>query len=165
MSKTPKSARKPALQSPPTTAEIAVALAVSSRRVSQLKIDGMPVHTIEAALQWRKAQSSIDSVERLRLERIRLVVVQRERVEIENASRRNELMPRDEVRTNETRIGAAVGAALQVLENELPQLLLGLSLDRARPICKERTRIIQAMLADEYSEFWKAHPAGDSRPN
>jgi phage terminase Nu1 subunit (DNA packaging protein) len=160
MSSKPTTARKPALEPPPTIAELAAALEISTRRVSQLKLDGLPTHSIAAALEWRRAQNQTDSAERLRLERIKLVQAQRERVELENAQNRNELISRSEVETSDTRIGAAVAAAMKALETELPQLLLGLSLERSLPITKEKCRAIQTMLADEQSAFWAAHPAG-----
>jgi hypothetical protein len=70
----------------------------------------------------------------------------------------NRLLSRADVHMRDTRIGSAVAAAMRALETELPQLLLGLPLERGRPITKEKCRAIQAMLADELSEFWKEHP-------
>jgi hypothetical protein len=40
---------------------------------------------------------------------------------------------------------------------DLPQICLGLPLERSRPLVKERIRAIQAQLADGLSEFWKDH--------
>lgn len=66
-----------------------------------------------------------------------------------------QLLSIQEVNARDVRIGAAVSAALRALENELPALCLGLPLERSRPLVKDRTRQIQAMLADELSAFWK----------
>lgn len=70
----------------------------------------------------------------------------------------NRLLSRDEVAQRDLKIGAAVAAALRVMESEIPQLCLGLPLERSRPIVKERIRAIQATLADGMSEFWTQHP-------
>ena len=77
----------------PTIAELAAALDVTGRRVSQLKADGMPCETLAAALAWRAAKTEVtDSVEELRLQRIQLVREQRVRAEIFNQVRRGELI-------------------------------------------------------------------------
>jgi hypothetical protein len=77
---------------------------------------------------------------------------------IQLAESEGRVISRADVHMRDTRIGSAVAAAMRALETELPQLLLGLPLERGRPITKEKTRAIQAMLADELSEFWKEHP-------
>jgi hypothetical protein len=70
----------------------------------------------------------------------------------------NQLLSRDEVGQRDIRIGAAVSAALRVMESEIPQLCLGLPLERSRPLVKERIRAIQGQLADGLSQFWAEHP-------
>jgi len=70
----------------------------------------------------------------------------------------NQLISRDEVGQRDIRIGAAVAAALRVMENEIPQLCLGLPLERSRPIVKDRIRHIQGQLSDALSQFWTEHP-------
>ena len=70
----------------------------------------------------------------------------------------NQLLSREEVANRDRKIGAAVAAALRVMELELPQICLGLPLERSRPLVKDKIRSIQAQLADGLSEFWKEHP-------
>ncbi|RYD33528.1 MAG: hypothetical protein EOP85_20690, partial [Verrucomicrobiaceae bacterium] len=72
-------ATKPTL----TNASIAEALGVSIRRVSQLKVAGMPTNSLEAALAWREAQEQKPGdggTDELRREKIALVRAQRERI-------------------------------------------------------------------------------------
>lgn len=159
-----RNARKPALKKPPSTAELAAALEITGRRVSQLKLAGMPVHSVAAAQAWRRAQSGQDgSAEQLRRERILLIREQRHRVEIENKRVRGELIPRDAVKLSDTKIGCAVRAFSKAVENELPALCLGLPLDRSRPLVRTRMRELQELLADEFSAFWQDYPEADGK--
>jgi hypothetical protein len=68
------------------------------------------------------------------------------------------MIARSEVDDRDLRIGAAVAAAMRMLETELPQLCLGLTLDRSRPLVKDKVRQVQAILADGLSDFWKSRP-------
>jgi len=77
---------------------------------------------------------------------------------IDLAEAESRVISRSEVDQRDIKIGSAVAAAMRALETELPQLCLGLPLDRSRPVVKEKVRAIQTILADGLSEFWKDHP-------
>ena len=157
--KAPK--RKPAKRRPNgSIANLAASLQISTRHTSELIKKGMPLDPVKAAA-WRAEQAgsqASDSAERLRLERIQLVRAQRERQEIENARVRGELIPRRDVQESDTRIGAAMKAALLAIENNWPPKLVGLSHSQMMEIIHRETRHILTQLADGQSEFWSQHP-------
>lgn len=111
----------------------------------------MTIDEIESALKVKGISVSEATTLKRQLEGLKLAANVRKEM--------NQLLSRDEVGRRDTRIGAALSAALRVMETEIPQLCLGLPLERSRPIVKERMRHIQGMLADGLSEFWQEHPA------
>lgn len=133
------------MNKPPTLDAIAEALGVTTRRVSQLKTAGMPVHSIDAAKAWRASQAKVsDSAELLR----------RQRLELLREQTRAAKLTADE---RETKIAMALQSFFRVLENEAPAALLGLSLEQSKPAFKKLLRAQQAYLSDENSDFWKTH--------
>ena len=110
----------------------------------------MTLDEIETALKAKGISVSEATTLKRQLEGLKLAAAVRKEM--------NQLLSRDEVGQRDIRIGAAVSAALRVMESELPQLCLGLPLDRSRPLVKERIRAIQAQLADGLSQFWIDHP-------
>lgn len=129
--KSPKKAAEKA--SKPTVRELAEALAVSIRRVSQLKNEGMPVETVASAIAWREARdqrrdATTDSAERLRLERIELVREQRAKIELENRRLRGELIEVNSVFSTSLHIHRQLRMRLtEGARNSLPPMLEGLS--------------------------------------
>lgn len=113
----------------PTLAAIGKALDITVRRVSALKLEGLPTDSIEAALAWRKAREggSGDSAELLRQARIKLVEAQREKVNTENQVRRGNLVDVGEVLAAGLSVAAATRSALLQLANDLPPRLEGLT--------------------------------------
>ncbi len=159
-----RKAGKPALKKPPTTAALAAALEITGHRVSQLKLAGMPVHSVAAAQAWRKAQHGADdSAAELRRRRIALLKHQERRARIEADQAEGKLMSRAVVKLEAEGIAAAVSAFARKIEVELPQLLLGLPLERGRPIARKLIRELLELLKEEKSEFWRQHPEADGR--
>jgi len=78
--------------------------------------------------------------------------------ELELERQKGLLVSRLEVKASDEGIAAAVSAFARKIEVELPQLLLGLAMDQARPVCKQAVREMVLMLKDKQSEFWPAHP-------
>ena len=140
----------------PTHAEIAKAIGVSTRRVTQLKGEGMPMDSVEAAMAWRdEIAGSADSAEQLRLERIKLVREQRTAKEIDNAKARRELVPIGEVIAD---IGTVVSAArgeLLKLSADLPPRLDGLSPPRMQVVIREAIIDVLTRLSDETSNLYQ----------
>jgi hypothetical protein len=152
----------------PTLEEIAESLAVSTRRVSQLKVEGMPVHSIDAAQAWRTAQAKADGgdfKDQLIQARIKLVREQERRIRYENEEASGRLVSRAECAEAWTRVGCAVAAMLRVVESEIPRACLGLPIHKALPIAKAKMAAIQKTFADAESAFWKTHPENpDAKP-
>jgi len=129
-------------------------------RVSQLKEEGMPVHTIEAAKAWRldQAKEKGGSIkEQLDQARIKLVKEQETRIKIQNEEARGVLISRGDCREAWTRLGAAISKACQMAAKEIPQVCLGLPISQALPLSKAKMSEIQRMLSDHESEFWNNH--------
>ena len=141
---------------------LAVSLGLTPRRCQQLLAAGMPDDPAQATA-WRMERENSDTAAALRKERIKLVRTQREKMEIELARSKGEVIERAEVKASDEKIAHAVSAFARKIENELPQLLLGLPLERGRPICKQAVREMLVMLKDEQSQFWKLHPATDGK--
>jgi hypothetical protein len=154
-----RKAGKPALKKPPTTAALAAALEITGRRVSQLKLAGMPVHSVAAAQAWRRAQhGSDDSAAELRRRRIALLKQQERRARIEADQAEGKLMSRAEAEQEFRGIAYALNAFCAKLENEIPPVVLGLTIERSRPAVKKLIREMQVELGQKESEFWKNHP-------
>jgi hypothetical protein len=159
-----RKAGKPALKKPPTTAALAAALEITGRRVSQLKLAGMPVHSIEAALEWRRAQhGSDDSAAELRRRRIALLRQQERRARIEADLSEGKLVSRAEAEAEFRGIAHVLNVFARRLENEIPQLCLGLPLDRSRPAVVALIREMMGALGDKESAFWKDHPVTNGK--
>lgn len=109
----------------------------------------MSLDEIEAGLKAKGISITEAKVLKTQLEGLKLAAVVRKEL--------NQLISREDVAQRDFRIGAAVSAALRVMETELPQLCLGLPLERSRPLVKEKIRSIQSKLADGISEFWAEH--------
>ena len=137
-------------QSKPTQKQIAEALQISPRRVSQLILDGMDVSSIEAAQRWRQDRLAKDNTgEALRAERIRLVRAQAERHEVENEVRRGELLPIGEVRADCIRVTTLARDRFLKMSHDIPPRLEGLSADKiAKIIHEEVTGTLEALCRD-----------------
>lgn len=145
----------------PTLADIAAGLEITSRRVSQLKDEGMPVHSVEAALQWRseKAKENGGNLkDQLTQARIKLVKEQERKIRIENDLARGRMIDRGEVTEMLIRLGTVMNSALGAASQEIPRVCLGLPLEKSIPKAKEKMAEIQRMISDAESEFWKSHP-------
>ncbi len=114
---------------PVTIKAIAAALGVTPRRVSQLKLAGMPTDSIAASEAWRKREdlgNADFSPERLRASRIKLLDLQAERQQIENDKTTGLLVPIGEVKADAVRFTYGAKTALLGLLGSLPPSLCGL---------------------------------------
>jgi len=135
---------------PPTLAQIAQDLAISTRRVSQLKEAGMPVASLEAARAWRNLPlDGDDSAARLRRERIRLLRAQSEKAELELSIRRGEFLSRSDASEDQAKIAGALAGMLRAIETEIPALCCGKSLGESKAAVKEKIRTLQQGVADQ----------------
>jgi hypothetical protein len=106
---------------------LATGLNLTISHVHRLIRSGMP-DQLEAAQAWRTKRAPADDTAReLRQQRIALVKSQREKIDLENAVRRRELVLAAEVDQDMAAIGATLKAMLQRIENDLPPVLDGMS--------------------------------------
>jgi phage terminase Nu1 subunit (DNA packaging protein) len=153
----PAKKKKPEKKSDtPTQADLAASLGVTARRVRQLIVDGMPSHSLEAAMAWRKAEATSDSAEALRRARIKLVEAQREKVEIENARLSRELLPEKEVREKIIRAVSAIRSEFTKLPSELPPRLSGLAEPAMQRILRDEIYSVLERLSDEATAIFEA---------
>jgi len=138
----------PSKTSRPTLAQIAQDLAISTRRVSQLKDLGMPVQSLEAARAWRNLPKDDDSAT-LRRERIRLIRAQSERGELDLNIRRGDFLSRVQCAEDQSKIAQAIGGMLRSIENEVPAKCCEKSLGESKAVVKEQIRKFQQAVADE----------------
>lgn len=134
--------REQPLRAAGTLTDLAEALGVSKRRVSQLLEAGMPEDPVEA-LEWRAQKEGGDgSNEQLRKERILLVRAQREKIELEMKVKRGELLPRAAQGEAFEMIGVLTKTMLQRMEAELPPILEGMSPAKMTTLIREKGREI-----------------------
>ncbi len=139
-SKTPKRADG-------TLNDLSAALHLQKRRISTLLTQGMP-STPNEALAWRRERTTGDiTSQELRAERIRLVRSTRERVDLELACRRKELVSAAEVDQDMAAIGSTMKAMLQRIENDLPPVLDGMSPAQI----KSELRIQHGRMLDQFT--------------
>lgn len=145
MAKTPK---------PMTVSAQAKALDISPRRCSQLRADGMP-HTLAESRLWRRerAEKPTDYL----IARARKMAADAERSEIILQQQRGELISRAEATAWQHGVAFMLQAMLRKFEGEVPQLLLGLPLEKSRPTLKKFVREIQQAVADKDKQFWGDH--------
>jgi len=148
---------------PPSQQTLASAIGVSRRRIRQLIADGMPTTTLEAALVWRKAETVSDSADELRRARIALVKSQRERIEIENAKLRGELIPISQMMQDILTAVSAIRAEFLKLESELPPRLEGLPPQAMQRILRTEIHGILGRLSDESMALFEAHESTQSQ--
>ena len=133
-----------------TVTKLSSVLSLSKRRCQELLAQGMP-SDIEGAVAWRKAHSSTDSAERLRLERIELVREQKRRIAMENDARRGELIPAGQVQADFARVCGAARGELLKLASDLPGMLDGLPPSAMAKIIRENVHEILVRLSDPAS--------------
>ena len=150
---------KPPRRAPGAVKKLAAALNLTTRRTSELLREGMPLE-IELARKWRgetepvSDPASDSSPAALRAKRILIMDKQAERLEMENQSRRGELISRAEVEARDAKIGACVRHAILRMRSELPGQLEGLTAPKIATVLDDYNRSMLEEMSDEGSEFW-----------
>jgi hypothetical protein len=150
MSKAPKTPPPPVK---PLTKELAAALSITPRRVSQLRQAGMPADSIAAAEAWRKKKSASGeiSADQLRAARFHLIEEQRRRCRIENDVRDGELVTVSSVMSDTLAVCQATKAAFLGLTNHLPPILEGLTAPQICRVLRENfNRVLGEMHRGQY---------------
>ncbi len=70
---------------------------------------------------------------------------------------RSKVISRDEVREMFVALGSAVNVFCERASREIPQVTLGLSIEKGMPKARAKMRELQEMLTDRQSEFWIKH--------
>jgi hypothetical protein len=115
----------------------------------------MPATLPEARL-WRREHTALPAD--YLAARARKMTAAAELAEIELAAKKGELVSRAEAEAEFRGIAYVLNAFARRLENEVPQICLGLPLDRSRPAVVALIREMMKALGDKESAFWKAHP-------
>jgi hypothetical protein len=140
-----------------TQKKIAQALGISTRRVTQLIKDGLPVDSIAAAEKWRAEKAQGDStVEALRAERILLIRCQRERVQIENDVRSGELLLAGDVQRDSMKVCSLARDRFLRLSNDLPPRLEGLAADKIAKIIHETVTATLEHLCRDFTRLYSS---------
>jgi hypothetical protein len=147
--------------SAPKNSELATALAVTVRRVAQLKAEQMPCDSIQAAIAWRSQKASGDSTaEALRAERIRLLRAQAERHETENEVRRGQLLEIGDVKADCLLVCGKARDRFLKMSNDLPPRLEGLSANKIAKVLHDE---IVATLENLCRDFAKLYSSQDDQ--
>jgi hypothetical protein len=137
-----------------TQSELAAAWGMTQPNIHKMVKQGMPMDSIEAAVEWRK-----DYLERqgkgdqapasLNEARLRKILLECERIELTNAISKSEYVAIGSVRETGIRIGAIFSAKLAALVNDASGALAGLDEATLRKKLHERTQQILAEIKQE----------------
>ena len=136
----------------PSIAELASALEISGRRVSQLKLTGMPCDSVASALAWRRKEAKVsDSGELLRIERIALVKSQRAKIDLNNRITAGELISCGTAQESAHRVCSVARSQLLKLASDIPPRLVGLNESEMQMILRDEITEILTSLSSELS--------------
>lgn len=138
---------------PPTIESLAAALSLSPRRISQLKAEGMPCETLEAAIAWRSANRTTDSTEELRRRRIALLVAQERRVSIENDVLLKKYILISDMHIAQRRCLAVFRAQILAFPNSLSPKIEGLAASKMSAIIKDEVYELLTNLSRDLGEL------------
>ena len=121
--------------------QMATKLGISQQRVTKLVEAGMPIHSEAAAREWQDARRNSAPVD-VAGAKLRKTMLEVERLEIQNAQARGELINRAEVREAGVQIGAILSAECQALVNDLTGQIAGQSEEEVRPKLQGRIDLL-----------------------
>ncbi len=146
-----------------TVKALAEALDITNRQVSTLLRQGMP-EDVSAALDWKASQTNRDTSDELRSAKIRVLHEQEQRLKLQNEASRNELISRAEVHEMFVALGSAINVFCERASREIPNEVLGLSIEKSLPKSRAKMRELQNLFCDRRSEFWTKHPTQSDEP-
>jgi hypothetical protein len=134
------SPKKNSLHPPVSRKQLAKALGITHQSVTRLVKEGMPTTSEQAAKDWYEALRTkpVD----LNGARLKKTLLEVERLEIQNAQARGELISRAEVKEACITVGAALSAELQNLLGDMPSMLEGLDAASIREKLQPRLNIM-----------------------
>lgn len=140
-----------------TQQEVAAAWGMTQPNVHKMVKQGMPLDSMEAAMEWRKKfleerGRGDDAPQSYQEARTRKALLECEKLDIQLAILREEYVRKSEVRESGIRIGAIFSAKLAALVNDASGALAGLDEVELRKKLHERTQTILAEIRDELED-------------
>jgi predicted transcriptional regulator len=137
-----------------TQQEVADAWGMTQANVSKMVKQGMPLDSMEAAMEWRRKfleerGRGDDAPKSYQEARTRKALLECEKLDIQLAILREEYVRKAEVRESGIRIGAIFSAKLAALVNDASGALAGLGEAELRKKLHERTQGILAEIREE----------------
>ena len=132
-----------------TQQEIADAWGMTQANVSKMVKQGMPLDSMEAAMEWRKQFLEERTPASYQEARTKKALLECEKLDIQLAILREEYVRKAEVRESGIRVGAIFSAKLAALVNDASGALAGLGESELRKKLHERTQGILAEIRDE----------------
>lgn len=111
----------------------------------------MPMHSEAAAREWQNARKNSTPVD-VAGAKLRKTMLEVERLELQNAQARGELINRTEVREAGVQIGSILSAECQALVNDLTGQIAGQSEEEVRPKLQARMDLLQDRLKAKLHE-------------
>lgn len=139
---------------------IAKASNLSLQHVRALHRAGLPLDVTDA-LKWlagRENTAPESTAEKLRLKKLELLEIQRQKTALDLDAMRGRMISRAEANAHMTKISTSLAAFIARAIADLPGIVEGLPRSKSAPIIKARLRELQTKFADSNSEFWKDHP-------
>jgi hypothetical protein len=156
---------------PTTTSTAFKAIAKASKLTVQhvriLHKQGLPLDVTEA-LAWLSSRENTapeSTAEKLRLKKLELLEIQRQKAALDLDAQKGRMIAREEANAHMVKIGSALAAFIARAIAEIPGITEGLPRHKAAPIIKARLRELQTKFADSNSEFWKEHPVSEAPKN
>ena len=139
---------------------IAKAAKLTVQHVRTLHKQGLPLDVTEA-LAWLSARETAapeSTAEKLRLKKLELLEIQRQKTALDLDAQKGRMISREEANAHMVKIGSALASFIARAIAEIPGITEGLPRHKAAPLVKARLRELQTKFADSNSEFWKEHP-------
>lgn len=143
---------------------VAIASGLTLKHLRILHKQGMPLDLTEA-LAWLSARETAapeSTAEKLRLKKLELLEIQRQKTALDLDAQKGRMISREEANAHMVKIGSALAAFIARAIAEIPSITEGLPRHKAAPLVKARLRELQTKFADSNSEFWKEHPVSEA---
>ena len=139
---------------------VAIASGLTLKHLRRLAGDGMPTEP-QDALKWLSSRENAapeSTAEKLRLKKLELLEIQRQKTALDLDAQKGRMISREEANAHMVKIGSALASFIARAIAEIPGITEGLPRHKAAPLVKARLRELQTKFADSNSEFWKEHP-------
>jgi transcriptional regulator with XRE-family HTH domain len=128
------------LPKPLTRQQLSKILGISHQAITALVKKGLPTHSETAAQEWYEALKTKPTD--LNGAKLKKTLLEVERLEIQNAQAKGELISRAEVKEACITVGATLSAEMQNLLGDLPSMLEGLDATSIREKLQPRLNLV-----------------------